>query len=124
MARALVHEQNQVWALGSQCASARLAQFVLRLSAHHAAAGFSQRRFLLRMTRTDLANFLGLTVETVSRTLSTMRSVGVLRIHLRELEILDLEQLHAFGKSGERASAKDIAAKVRGSLAHQLAIAA
>jgi CRP/FNR family transcriptional regulator, anaerobic regulatory protein len=118
MARALVREQDQVWALGSQCASARLAQFLLRQSAHHAAAGFSPKRFVLRMTRTDLANFLGLTVETVSRTLSTMRSVGVLSINQRELEILNFEQLRAFGKSGERTSAKDIATKVRSLARH------
>jgi CRP/FNR family transcriptional regulator, anaerobic regulatory protein len=116
MARALVREQDQVWALGSQCASARLAQFLLRLSAHHAAAGFSSKRFVLRMTRTDLANFLGLTVETVSRTLSSMRSVGVLQINQRELHILDFAHLRAFGKSGERTSAKDIAQKVRSSV--------
>ncbi len=112
MARALVHEQNQVWALGSQCASARLAQFLIRLSTHYAHTGFSAKRYLLRMTRTDLANFLGLTVETVSRTLNSMRSANVLSINQRELHILDFDGLRAFGKSGERASAKDIAQKV------------
>jgi CRP/FNR family transcriptional regulator, anaerobic regulatory protein len=104
MARALVREQDQVWTLGSQCASARLAQFLIRLSAHYADAGYSPKRFLLRMSRTDLANFLGLTVETVSRTLTTMRNAGVMSINLRELQILDFDRLRAFGKSDERAT--------------------
>ena len=114
MARALVREQDQVWALGSQCASARLAQFLIRLSMHYASAGYSPKHFLLRMTRTDLANFLGLTVETVSRTLTTMRSAGVLDINQRELHILDFDRLRSFGKSGERVCAKALAQKVCG----------
>jgi len=111
MARALVRVQDQVWALGSQCASARLAQFLIRLSAYYADAGYSPKRFLLRMTRTDLANFLGLTVETVSRTLTAMRAAGILSISQREMLILDFERLRCFGKSGERASHKGGALK-------------
>ncbi len=118
MARALVREQNQVWALGSQCASARLAQFLLRLSTHYADTGYSPNRFVLRMTRSDLANFLGLTVETVSRTLTTMRSAGVMEIDQRELHILDFARLRAFGKSDERVSAKNIAERVGKAAGH------
>jgi len=109
MARALVREQDQVWALGSQCASTRLAQFLLKLSVHYADAGYSPKHFLLRMTRTDLANFLGLTVETVSRTLTVMRALGILSINQRELHILDFDRLRSFGKNGDRASTKEIA---------------
>ena len=109
MARALVREQDQVWALGSQCASTRLAQFLLKLSVHYADAGYSPKHFLLRMTRTDLANFLGLTVETVSRTLTVMRALGILSINQRELHILDFARLRSFGKNGERTSTKEIA---------------
>jgi len=109
MARALVREQDQVWALGSQCASTRLAQFLLKLSVHYANAGYSPKHFLLRMTRTDLANFLGLTVETVSRTLTVMRAAGILSINQRELHILDFERLRSFGRNGERTSTKEIA---------------
>jgi CRP-like cAMP-binding protein len=64
MARTLVREQNQVWALGSQCASARLAQFFKQLSEHYAQAGYSPVEFVLRMSRAELASYLGLTVET------------------------------------------------------------
>ncbi len=112
MARALVREQSQVWALGSQCASARLAQFFKQLSEHYAQAGYSATEFVLRMTRTELANYLGLTVETISRTLTTMQGAGVIEVKQRQLKIVDFDRLQVFGKSGERVSAKDLAKKV------------
>jgi CRP/FNR family transcriptional regulator, anaerobic regulatory protein len=112
MARTLVREQSQVWALGSQCASARLAQFFKQLSEHYAQAGFSPVEFVLRMNRTELANYLGLTVETISRTLTTMQSAGVIEVKQRQLKIVDFDRLRIFGKSGDRISAKDLAKKV------------
>jgi CRP/FNR family transcriptional regulator, anaerobic regulatory protein len=109
IARALVREQSQVWALGSQCASARLAQFFKQLSQHYAKAGYSPNAFVLRMTRTELANYLGLTVETISRTLTTMQSAGAIEVKQRQLKIVDFDRLAVFGKSGDRVSAKDLA---------------
>jgi CRP/FNR family transcriptional regulator, anaerobic regulatory protein len=111
IARALVREQSQVWALGSQCASARLAQFFKQLSQHYAKAGYSPNEFVLRMTRTELANYLGLTVETISRTLTTMQSAGAIEVKQRQLKIVDFDRLAVFGKSGDRVSAKDLAKK-------------
>jgi CRP/FNR family transcriptional regulator len=46
------------------------------------------------MTRLDLGSFLGLTQETVSRVLSGFSETGVIRVHNKELQLLEVEQLH------------------------------
>jgi CRP/FNR family transcriptional regulator, anaerobic regulatory protein len=98
LARALVREQDQVWSLGSQSAGARVAQFLLRLSRAFSDAGYSAKHFLLRMSRSEIANFLGLTLETVSRTLTAMRNARLLEVNHRELQILDFDRLNTYGR--------------------------
>src|SRR5688572_7363801 len=53
--------------LGSMAAEQRLAAFLLSLARRHKRLGFSDTRFTLRMTREEIGNYLGLTLETVSR---------------------------------------------------------
>ena len=60
-------------------------------------------RFNLRMTRLDLGSFLGLTQETVSRALSGFSADAVIRVHNRELQILDAERLHQIVAHSRRA---------------------
>ena len=51
------------------------------------------RAFLLTMSRQDIGCYLGLAVETVSRTLTRFQECGVLRVNRREVEILDHDTL-------------------------------
>jgi CRP/FNR family transcriptional regulator, anaerobic regulatory protein len=73
----------------------RLARFLLRLSARMADVGQSPRRLRLRLGRRDIASLLGVAHETVSRSFSTLAEAGILRVANREVELLDLEALHA-----------------------------
>ena len=57
--------------------------------------GFSASSLSLRMTRADIGNFLGLTIETVTRCLSRMQQAGVLAVNWREIRILDHDGLQA-----------------------------
>lgn len=102
MAQALVREQDHLWALGSQSAQARVAQFLLNTAKRNGAAGYSSKTFVLRMSRLELASFLGLTIETVSRTLSAMQKLALIQVAGRQIDLCDITQLHKLCRSGER----------------------
>lgn len=82
---------------GDHAADERMAAFVLDLGQRYAARGFSGTRFHLSMSRGDMANYLRLAAETVSRVLGRFREQGLLRIEARDLEIIDLPRLQALG---------------------------
>lgn len=80
---------------GDWSADQRMAAFLLGLSRRLAARGFSANRFLLTMARTDIANYLRLAPETVSRVLRRFQSEGWLQVDRRELELIDRPALEA-----------------------------
>lgn len=93
LSREIVREQGVMTILGSMRAEERLAAFLLNLSERFAARGFSPTQFRLRMTREEIGSYLGLKLETVSRTLSAFQEAGYLQVHRREIAIIDREQL-------------------------------
>ena len=95
-------------------AEIRLARFLVHLADHMQALGRSPRRFVLRMTRRDLASHLGVAHETVSRAFTALAHWGYLRVSVREVEILDIERLSAFAR-GTRGPLRDAAAPKRAS---------
>lgn len=74
-------------------ATDRLAAFLLNLSQRHAARGYSPREFHLRMSRGEIASFLGVKVETISRTLGLFQRRGFIEVHGRHVRITDLDGL-------------------------------
>jgi len=83
---------------GDFSADERMAAFLVSLSRRLAARCFSPRQLTLSMPRTDIANYLRLAAETVSRVLRRMQDDGLLRIDRRELEILDSVRLQALAR--------------------------
>lgn len=79
---------------GDFSADERMAAFLVDLSRRYAGRGFSERCFNLTMTRTDIANYLRLATETLSRVLRRFQDDGLLRIDRREVELLDSQKLH------------------------------
>ncbi|HET7884552.1 MAG TPA: helix-turn-helix domain-containing protein [Acetobacteraceae bacterium] len=79
-ANELVAAQEQMLLLGRKTARERLASFLLMQSRHGMPCGHARRQFKLPMTRSDIADYLGLTIETVSRTLTRLRGEGVIEI--------------------------------------------
>jgi CRP/FNR family transcriptional regulator len=71
-------------------ARAQLAVFLLNLSSRLRQRGFSDRDCGLSMSRKDLANYLGVSVETVSRLFARLQEDGILRIQRRSVHLLDL----------------------------------
>jgi CRP/FNR family transcriptional regulator len=93
MSRELVREQGRVSMLGTLSAEARVARFLVSLSERFAEMGYSDKLFNLRMTRHEIGSYLGLTLETVSRTLSAFKEFGLIAVHQRSIGICDVESL-------------------------------
>jgi CRP/FNR family transcriptional regulator len=93
MSRELVREQAMVSMLGSLSAEARVGRFLVFLSDRFTQLGYSGTQFNLRMTRQEIGNYLGLTLETVSRTLSAFNAIGLITIDQRAVVINDLHAL-------------------------------
>lgn len=85
----ITREQNAMLLLATMRAEQRMAVFLTNLGARFAARGYAEHRFQLRMMREEVGNYLGLTVESVSRLVSRFRRSGLLRVTNREVEILD-----------------------------------
>jgi len=83
---------------GDHSADERVAAFLMDLSARYAARGFPANRFHLSMSRGDIANYLRLASETVSRVLSRFRTQRLIRIEGRELDLLDPPGLLRLGQ--------------------------
>jgi CRP/FNR family transcriptional regulator, anaerobic regulatory protein len=79
--------------LGGMSAEERVAAFLLSVSEAYQRRGYAADDFRLRMTREEIGSFLGLTLETVSRTTSRLQRDGVLYAHGREMHLNDVARL-------------------------------
>ncbi|MDB5867906.1 MAG: putative transcriptional regulator, Crp/Fnr family [Polaromonas sp.] len=93
MSREIVREHGVMLLLGGMRAEERLAAFLLNLVQRLHARGFSQSELLLRMTREEIGSYLGLKLETVSRTFSKFVEGGIVEVKQRHVRILDAEAL-------------------------------
>lgn len=84
---------------GDFTAEERMAAFLVVLSRRYAARGLSATRFRLTMARTDIANYLRLAAETVSRILKRFQTDGLIRVDRREVELLDRPRLEAIARN-------------------------
>ncbi len=80
-------------------AEVRLGRFLVQWSRRMAGCGQSPRRFHLRMSRRDIASYLGVAHETVSRSFSALQSWRLLEVTNRDVEIVDLPALTSFARS-------------------------
>jgi CRP/FNR family transcriptional regulator len=96
MSREIVRDHGIMMLLGSMRAEERLAAFLLNLSQRFSARGYSPNSFNLRMTRQEIGSYLGLKLETVSRTFSHFQEHGLLCVKVRQVEIMDMLRLRSF----------------------------
>ena len=89
----LVNTQKIEYIIGSLPAEARVAKFLLSLGQKYAQLGYSDNCYNLKMTRNDIGSYLGLTLETVSRTLSEFNKAGIVTVDQKSIQINDLETL-------------------------------
>ncbi len=93
MSREIVRENGVMLLLGSMRAEERLAAFLLNLVQRLHARGFSQSELILRMTREEIGSYLGLKLETVSRTFSKFVEDGIVEVKQRHVRILNADAL-------------------------------
>ncbi|WP_439107812.1 fumarate/nitrate reduction transcriptional regulator Fnr [Congregibacter sp.] len=93
MSREITEDQQLITLLSKSSADERVAALLLSVSTRNARRQLSATQFRLSMSRVDIGNYLGLTVETVSRVFSRMQKLDVLAVENKEIEILDIEAL-------------------------------
>ena len=93
MSREIVRENGMMMMLGNMRAEERLAAFLLNLVQRLHARGFSKSEMILRMTREEIGSYLGLKLETISRTFSKLSEDGIIEVKQRYVRILKPEEL-------------------------------
>ncbi len=101
MSREILREHSLMMLLGSMNAEERLAAFLLNLSHRLKMRGYSASEFHLRMSRAEIGSYLGMTLETVSRTFSAFQQLRLLEVDKRHIRLVNLEGLkQAYSKGG------------------------
>lgn len=103
-AEQMQRDHNLVLMLARKDADGRIASFIDDLARRYWSRGYSGTAFVLTMSRQDIACYLGLAVETVSRTLTRFQDCELLRVNRREVEILDHPTLRRI--AGARVASK------------------
>lgn len=89
----IVRDQSVMLLLGNMRAEERLAAFLLNLSQRLQHRGFSASDFILRMSRDEIGSYLGLKLETVSRTLSRFNQNGWIAVDHKHIRLLQPQAL-------------------------------
>jgi CRP/FNR family transcriptional regulator len=89
MSREIARRQGAMLLLGGTPTDERVAAFLVDLTQRLSARGFSASALVLRMTRREIGSLLGLTLETVSRSLSRLQAAGLLFVRTRHIQIVD-----------------------------------
>ena len=100
MSREITEDQQLITLLSKNSADERVASLMLSISTRNARRKLSATHFRLPMSRVDIGNYLGLTVETVSRVFSRMQKLELLRVDNKEIEILDIPGLQEMANLG------------------------
>lgn len=94
MSKEIDNDQWLITLLGKTSADARVAAFLCNLSNRFAIRGYSAYEFILGMPRHDIANFLGLAVETVCRVFTRFQQEKYLIANGKQIQILQLKKLY------------------------------
>ena len=93
ISKELAGDKSFMLLLGKKTADEKLATFLLSLSKRFQKRGFSATEFQLSMSRSDIANHLGLAVETISRLFSRFQEEGLISVAGKTLSMNDIEKL-------------------------------
>lgn len=100
MSREITEDQQLITLLSKNSADERVASLMLSISTRNARRKLSATQFRLPMSRVDIGNYLGLTVETVSRVFSRMQKMDILSVDNKEIEIRDIKALKELANLG------------------------
>ncbi|ASP47177.1 fumarate/nitrate reduction transcriptional regulator Fnr [Cognaticolwellia beringensis] len=94
MSTEIREDHEMLTLLNRKNAEQRLATFISTLSIRYHARGLSASEFRLSMTRSDIGNYIGLTVETISRLLNRFHKNGLITVDGKLITILDINKLN------------------------------
>ena len=98
----LVDAQEQMLLLGRKSPLEKVASFLMRLSERNAEQDGDAEEVYLPMSRTDIADYLGLTIETVSRSFTRLRTAGIIALPRSSHVVLrDLDRLADLAQGGD-----------------------
>lgn len=103
MSREIVRNQEIMLMLGNMRAEERLAAFLMNLSQRLNNRGFAANDFILRMSREEIGSYLGLKLETVSRTLSKFQHEGLIKVEHKHIQLVQPWILHEIVLSCQKA---------------------
>lgn len=120
MSREILDDRHLQLLLGRRTAEARIASFLLWLARRNGRRRLSTTHFHLPMPRADVANYLGLVIETTSRVFTRLHRTGVIELDRRDVRVLDLPRLCALAgeELAEQVQARDPARPQAGVAAH------
>jgi CRP/FNR family transcriptional regulator len=95
MSSELRHAQDLAVLRRTRGAGANLAAFLLGLSEHYHRLGLSADQYRLSMPRCDIADYLGVAIETVSRLIARFEEDGLLVVRRRHVRLCDVPGLRA-----------------------------
>jgi CRP/FNR family transcriptional regulator len=101
LSKEISEDQGLQWLLSKTTAEERIGNFLLDLSNRYQQRHLSPTAFRLPMARTDIGNYLGLAVETVSRIFTRLQKSQILKVEGKEVQILDHHQLCMLSHPGE-----------------------
>jgi CRP/FNR family transcriptional regulator len=93
MSNEINYDQEMLLMLNKKTAEERLAAFLANLSTRFGERGFSKKEFRLTMTRGEIGNYLGLTVETISRLLSRFQKAEIIKVEGKFITIVNADEL-------------------------------
>jgi CRP/FNR family transcriptional regulator len=94
MSQVLNNEDKFLLSLNNMNSAQRLSSFLLDLSSQFEKRGLSGNMFDLSMTRVDIANYLGMAIETVSRLFTQLQNEHIIEVEKRSVKIIDLGKLN------------------------------
>ncbi len=86
-------DQQMMLLLNRKTAEEKLAAFITNLAQRFGSRGFSRKEFRLTMTRGEIGNYLGLTVETISRLLGRFHKDELIHVDGKLISITNFEEL-------------------------------
>ncbi len=101
MSNEIQNDQEMILLLSKKNAEERLATFLSQLARRFSERGFSQKAYRLVMTRGDIGNYLGLTVETISRLLGRFQKANMIQVQGKDVNIIDFNALSQLAGSNK-----------------------
>ncbi|WNO10885.1 helix-turn-helix domain-containing protein [Teredinibacter sp. KSP-S5-2] len=93
LSKSIIHEQQLMTLINTQQAQERVIFLLLNLSRRYSSRGLSAKEFFLPMSRTDIGNYLGITIETVSRVLSRLQKFNLIKVDKKLIFLADIDKL-------------------------------